>query len=179
MIAVVVLAAGGSSRFGSPKQLHLLGGRPMLERVLAAAEAAPVGGERIVVLGANAGEVLRRVDLHGARPVIAPGWEAGQGASLAAGLAAVSPDADAALVVLGDGPWISPAAIARLAARAGERPGVPLRAAYDGCPAHPVVLPRAVWPSLPPAGDGPGRGLEFVPVDCSDLPEPGDVDYSA
>jgi hypothetical protein len=42
-----------------------------------------------------------------------------------------------------------------------------------------VVLPRACWAALPEAGDTPGRDLEATLIDCSGLPEPGDVDYAA
>jgi hypothetical protein len=40
------------------------------------------------------------------------------------------------------------------------------------------VLPRAVWPLLPVTGETPGRGLAATLIDCSDLPDPGDVDYA-
>jgi hypothetical protein len=40
------------------------------------------------------------------------------------------------------------------------------------------VLPRSTWPELPTHGETPGRSIGVRLVDCSDLPEPGDVDYS-
>jgi hypothetical protein len=41
------------------------------------------------------------------------------------------------------------------------------------------VLPRAIWATLPDAGDTPARALEATLIDCRGLPEPGDVDYAA
>ncbi|HET7516599.1 MAG TPA: NTP transferase domain-containing protein, partial [Actinomycetes bacterium] len=65
----VVLAAGGSTRMGRPKQLAELDGRPLLAHVLTAVGAAPV--DRVVVtLGGAAGEVLDRVDLGRAEPLV-------------------------------------------------------------------------------------------------------------
>ncbi|HSP72455.1 MAG TPA: NTP transferase domain-containing protein, partial [Gaiellaceae bacterium] len=101
-IPVVVLAAGASTRFGAPKQRLLLAA--VLERARAAREA----GEIVVVTGAH------EVDTD-ARVVHCPDWETGPGASLRCGLAALPADAEAAVVVLADGPDLSPAAVDRLA----------------------------------------------------------------
>jgi CTP:molybdopterin cytidylyltransferase MocA len=169
-VAGVVLAAGAGTRFGgSVKQLHPLDGRPMLEHVLATMASAGLG-EVIVVLGANAAAVLGGVDLHGARPVVSERWADGQAASLQDALAAT--DAGAALVVLGDGPRLAADAVRRVAA-AGE----PAAADYGFGRSHPVLLPRAIWSSLPVAGETPGREVPVRLVDCGDLPPPGDVDY--
>lgn len=168
--AGVVLAAGAGRRFGDGiKQLHPLDGRPMLERVLATMAAAGLD-EVVVVLGANAETVLAAVDLHGARPVVSDRWADGQAASLGDALATLT--ADAALIVLGDGPYLSPDAVRRVAA-AGE----PAAADYGSGRSHPVLLPRGVWASLPASGETPGRGVAVRLVDCADLPPPGDVDY--
>ena len=112
VIAAVVLAAGEGRRFGGLKQLHPVDGRPMLEGVLETlARAGPE--HRVVVLGARAGTILERIDLHGAEPVVCDDWDAGQAASLHAGLAALPDEAGWALVVLGDGPNLDPRAVAR------------------------------------------------------------------
>jgi CTP:molybdopterin cytidylyltransferase MocA len=132
--AALVLAAGEGRRFGGTKQLAELDGRPLLEHALAAVAGI---SPRVVVLGHAADEILQRVDLHGAEPVICPDWADGQSASLRCGLAAVR-EADAVLVVLGDQPGITPAAIDAVAAAGGDEDAV--RATYDGVPSHPVLL---------------------------------------
>jgi molybdenum cofactor cytidylyltransferase len=82
-VLAVVLAAGGSTRMGRPKQLAELGGRPLLAHALAALDEAPV--DRVVVaLGGAAGEVLDRVELGRAEPLVVEGWAAGMGHVLAA-----------------------------------------------------------------------------------------------
>jgi nicotine blue oxidoreductase len=169
-VAGIVLAAGEGRRFGGGiKQLHPLDNRPMLEHVLATMAGAGLD-DMIVVLGANAEAVLGAIDLHGARPVVSHRWADGQAASLADALAAAT--ADAALIVLGDGPRLSAEAVRRVAA-ARE----PAAADYGSGRSHPVLLPRAVWASLPATGETPGRGVAVRLVDCGDLPPPGDVDY--
>src|SRR5207237_1268760 len=88
------------TRFGSPKQRLLLG--PVLERVRAARSL----GEIVVVLGAHEVETDARV-------VRCRDWEVGAGASLRCGLAALSPEAEAAIVVLAEGPGLAAARLHR------------------------------------------------------------------
>jgi CTP:molybdopterin cytidylyltransferase MocA len=181
MIGGVLLAAGEGSRFraagGGIKLLAPVGGRPLVERALAALAAAPLG-DRVIVLGAHAGEVLEAVDLHGARPVRNEHWERGMASSLQAGLEALDPACTAAVVVLGDGPALSAEAIRRVAVAAEGAEGL-VAATYGGAgSAHPVAIPRALWARLPREGEQGARvlGDPAVLVDCSDLPAPGDAD---
>lgn len=157
-----MLAAGASTRFGSPKQRLLL--EPVLERVRAAREL----GDVVVVLGAHEVETA-------ARKVRCPDWARGPGASLRCGLAALPEDAEAAVVVLADGPDLDPAAIDRVVRAWREAGEDVLAAAYGGVRGHPVLLARAVWERVPDEG---ARSLEAVLVPCDDLGAPGDVDFA-
>jgi molybdenum cofactor cytidylyltransferase len=146
-VAGLVLAAGASSRFGSPKALARIDGRPMLEAVLGVARSA--GLEPIVVvLGHAAHEIEAGVEWGGARRVRNPDPARGLASSLQVGIdaiAALEPPADAVVVLLGDQPRTSPATIAALvAARGVGRPIVV--PAYDGGGGHnPVLLERAAF----------------------------------
>jgi CTP:molybdopterin cytidylyltransferase MocA len=181
VIAGIVLAAGAGTRFGGPKQLAELGGRPLLEHALRVMGAAPVS-PTVVVLGCAADDILAAVDLHGARPVTCERWEEGLSASLACGLAEVA-DSEAALVALGDQPGISAEAIRRVLAARG--PGaLAARATYGGEPGHPVLLERRLFGRLRDVtGDHGARNvLQSVPardVPCDDLGGGEDVDTLA
>jgi molybdenum cofactor cytidylyltransferase len=178
VIGAVVLAAGEGSRFGSPKQLAELRGRPLLEHVLITLAAVPAVERAVVVLGARADEVRTGVDLHGAEPILCASWSDGQSESLKTGLEALD-DVDGALILLGDQPGITPAAIeAVLAHFDGTRA---LRAVYDGSPGHPVVLPRALIPAaLELQGNEGARELLEASgvrrIEVGHLCEPADVD---
>ncbi len=161
MIPAIVLAAGASSRFGAPKQ------RILLPAVLDRVRQSSVD-EVIVVLGAHDVETDGRV-------VQCTEWQAGPGASLRCGLEQLPVDAEAAVVVLADGPDLAPAAIERLlgAWRAGG--GDLYAASYGGARSHPVVIARPLWGAVPDAGF---RAMEAILVPCDDLGSPGDVDYA-
>ena len=162
MVAAVVLAAGASTRFGSPKQRILLG--PVLERVRQAQSIE----QFVVVLGAYDVETT-------APSVRCPDWERGMGASLRCGLAALPADTKAAVVVLADGPDLAPAAIDRVVAAWRERGGELLAASYDGVRSHPVLVARSLWDRIPDEG---ARELEADLVPCDDLGTPGDIDFA-
>jgi len=181
VIGGLVLAAGAGTRFGATKQLAELDGRPLLEHVLRVVAAAALD-RRVVVLGAGAEEILAALDLHGAEPVVCERWEEGQSASLACGLSRLR-DAEAALVVLGDQPRVSPEAIRRVIASRGEGAAA-VRATYDGRPGHPVLLERELVRRLRDVtGDLGARNLlesaRVREVACDDLGGGEDVDTLA
>ena len=145
MIGGVVLAAGEGARFGGPKQLAELDGRPLLEHAIEAITAVPAIERIVVVLGAHADEIRAKVDFLDTEQVVCDEWREGQAASLRAGLAELG-DVEAAVVTLGDQPRITPQVIAMaLDHWEGERP---VRTVYGGRPGHPVVLPGWIIPRV-------------------------------
>ena len=135
----------------------------MLERV----RQSSVDG-LLVVLGAH--------ELEASAPVVhCPGWERGPGASLRCGLEALDEEVEAAVVVLGDGPNLSPEAVDRVIAAWRSGAGPVVAATYVGTRLHPVLLAREAWSRIPNEG---ARTLDAVLVPCDDLGPPGDVDFA-
>ncbi len=160
-MAVIVLAAGASTRFGSPKQELLLDS--VLDRVRAS--SVP---NLLVVLGAH--------DVDNSAPSVhCPDWQLGPGASLRCGIAALAGEIEAAVVVLADGPELAPAAIDRVVEVWRESSAEIVAATYGGDRGHPVLLARSVWERIPDDG---ARGLPALLVPCDDLGSPGDVDLA-
>jgi CTP:molybdopterin cytidylyltransferase MocA len=181
----LVLAAGGSTRMGRPKQLAELGGRPLLAHVLAAAEDAPL--DRVVVaLGGAAAEVLDRVDLRRAEPLVVEGWAAGMGHVLAAALAQVGDGWGAVVVLLGDQPLVPGRAVARVVEAWLAGAGPVVTASYGGRPGHPKLFDRRLLPDLLRlTGDAGARDLLAAHpgwvhrVEVGDLGSDADVDVEA
>jgi molybdenum cofactor cytidylyltransferase len=144
-VAAVILAAGESRRFGSPKQLALLEGRTLLEHVLEAARLA----ELRPVVAVVPVWLTRPASAAGADELVwvrNPDPARGMSHSLRLGLAAVPPSAGAALVLLGDEPRVSVAHLRALVAARGSRPIVATD--RDGLLAPPVLLERSAFGSV-------------------------------
>jgi CTP:molybdopterin cytidylyltransferase MocA len=166
-VAAVVLAAGAATRFGSPKQRELL--PSVLERL-----SASRVDEIVVVEGAYELELPSdTLSLRIAtRLVRCADWERGPGASLRCGLRSLGDEVEAAVVVLADGPRLSPLAVDRVLAEWRANGGV-VAASYASARGHPLVLGRELWDDIPEDGLH-DRTAQLVP--CDDLGAPGDVD---
>ena len=177
-----MLAAGGGSRFGGGKLLARLGGQPIIEAVLDNLREAPVD-EVIVVVGAYAERLREVCERYGVRPVANEEWERGQSTSVLAGLRACDKKSRAAVILLGDQPFVGADAVGRLVAAFAEGANVAV-ATYGGKRRNPVLFSREVWPLLEAelAGDEGARSVLrrhpelVVEVPCEGVGDPTDVD---
>jgi molybdenum cofactor cytidylyltransferase len=150
-VAVIVLAAGRSTRFTGADQsklLALVGGVAVVRRAVDSAIAAAVG-EVVVITGARPIEVEHALSGTQARFVHEPRFAEGMAYSLRCGVDA-SRDADAVLVALGDQPGMRPEAYRLVAARwraSGAAIVVP-RYAGDDTPGHPVLFASSTYSEL-------------------------------
>lgn len=146
----VILAAGASTRMGTPKQLLPLDGKPLLNRAVEAALASPAWPV-VVVLGANAERI--RPALARLPVLIAenPAWAEGMASSLRAGIDTLrqfSRGLDAAVVALCDQPAFSAAAIAQLVAAHHATGRSIVAAHYAGRNGAPALFRREHFPTL-------------------------------
>ncbi|MFQ5615478.1 MAG: selenium cofactor biosynthesis protein YqeC [Anaerolineales bacterium] len=143
-VAGVVLAAGGSRRLGQPKQLLDWQGKPLVRRVVMTALDAGLS-DVLVVTGAFAERVELALDGLPVKIVHNPEWERGQSSSVKAGVRALPPGAGAALFLLADQPWVSPALI-RAVVEAYARGLAPIVAPLiDGQRGNPVLFDRVTF----------------------------------
>jgi molybdenum cofactor cytidylyltransferase len=149
---VVVLAAGSSSRMGSPKQLLNYGGKPLLRHAADVALASMCGSvprNVIVVLGSRAQEL--RPALEGLPVTILenPRWEEGMGTSIHSGVERAQADGlDGVILALADQPLVTSEILDRLA-RTHMETGQPIVAAqYAGTVGVPVFFSREFFPNL-------------------------------
>jgi molybdenum cofactor cytidylyltransferase len=156
--AAVILAAGASSRFGSSKALAALTGRPLLQQVRDV--AAEVGfGETVVVLGHGADEIERRMVWRKERRVRNPEPDAGLSSSLRVGLSALGSSDEAALIMLGDQPFVRAGVILQLLASLDRAaPPIAVPRYHDGGGSNPVLIRRDAWPLAAEARADRGLG---------------------
>jgi molybdenum cofactor cytidylyltransferase len=170
MIAVVLLAAGGSSRLGSPKQLLVHQGKTLLRR--AAEEACgstckPV----VVVIGREPGKMRAELEGLPLRIVEHAAWAEGIGSSLAAGLAGL--EADAAIVMLCDQPRVTLRDLDILAAAYRVKKRSVVTATYAGVRGPPVLFAREHFDALRALeGDRGARRVIDRARDVEEIPMP-------
>jgi len=158
-IGAVVLAAGGSLRMGQPKQLLPVGGRPMVRLVTEVAVSAGLA-QIVVVIGAHAEAVRAALAGLPVGLVLNEAWADGLSSSVRAGLRALDPGTQAALLVLGDQPALT-ADLLRLLVDRYLATGAPIVAPfYEGQRGNPVLFDRALFSELSTVeGDRGGRIL--------------------
>lgn len=185
-IAGLVLAAGGSTRWGAgSKLLARWGDATLVEAAVAAARSS--GVDPLLVVTGDREDEVRRVLPAGVRVVHHPGWRDGRASSLAAGVRALAGEEGVAAVAvfLGDEPRVPPSAARRALEAWREGDADVVRPVYRDRPGHPVVFGRSRFPQLAELGgeEGVRRYLERGDVGVRpvhlDRPGPADVDTPA
>jgi molybdenum cofactor cytidylyltransferase len=157
-LGAVILAAGGSSRLGRPKQLLRFAGQTLLARAVAAATGSGCG-PIVVVLGSQYDLVAPELAGLPVTLVQNPDWQRGIGTSIRRGISAlVEQDAhiDEISILLCDQPLIDAPAIARLL-RAYRESGKPIAVSiHAGTPGPPVIISASLFPQLQALPDDQG-----------------------
>ncbi len=185
-VTAVVLAAGGSSRLGTPKQLVRRRGRTLIEQAIDAAQHA-TGRPVIVVIGAEKTRLhallARRYGTCAVEVVHHAGWRSGLAGSLRRGLHAVPSDAEGVLLMLSDQPFVERGSLGRLLAAWRQRPSHAAAARYAARLGVPAIVPRRRLSALRGiTGDEGARRVlaDDARVTAVDLPEAAfDVDTPA
>ena len=144
-VAGLVLAAGGSSRLGQPKQLLPFGPATLLDHTVATARTCSFD-QLVVALGGAAEEVRDRVDLSGADVVLNEAYGEGCSSSIAAAMDVLHPEADVLVLLLGDQPGVTCDTVAALLAGRGDAALAVCR--YDDGLGHPFCFSRALFDTL-------------------------------
>ena len=147
MLAAIILSGGASRRMGSPKALLTYQGRPFLEHLLDVARHPKIGVRR-VVLGADAGPIVKEVNLAPEEVLVNEEWEKGQLSSIHAALRSLPPNTDGILLLLIDHPLISSGLVGELIdSFYSSRKSIVLPV-YDGRRGHPVIFSAELYEDL-------------------------------
>lgn len=153
LVGAILLAAGGSTRLGRPKQLLMYRGRTLLRHAVEqalASRARPI----VVVLGADEARCQEELTGLAATDVVIasnPDWAVGMGSSIHTGVATLiarAPEVQGALILLCDQPLVTASVLDTLIARHAEAPGATIAASYADEPGVPALFPRARFDEL-------------------------------
>lgn len=148
--AIIILAAGSSSRMGRPKQLLPYSGKSLLEHTVDAAndaDANPV----IVVLGANAALLEKEIDEKKVHIVENKEWKEGMASSVRCGLNTlihIAPSSDAVIIMVCDQPFVSSALLNELIATQ-KKTGKPIvTSQYENAIGPPALFCKSIFSEL-------------------------------
>jgi len=146
-IAGLILAAGGSSRMKTSKQLLPWGTTSLLEHVIQTAKDSQLD-EIYLVLGAEADRIQQKADLSGIKVIRNEQWAIGLGSSLAKGMRSIlkEPSVDACLILLADQPFITSAYLDAMIC--GHDPDTIIASDYQGRVGVPCLFPKRFFPDL-------------------------------
>ena len=181
----IVLAAGAATRFGSPKQLVRISGRPLLHNTVSNAVEI-TGAATIVVLGAHAAELAPLLGHTPASVLINREWHEGIGSSIRRGVAALPAACTAVMMVLADQAAVTAQDLQRLVSAWKRQPEYVAAALYSGSTGVPAIFPRSRFTELSQLrGDSGARrllqrnpdGVVRVPMDSAafDIDTPEDL----
>lgn len=179
----MLLAAGGSTRFGTPKQLAVYNGKTLI-RIAAEAIASSGCSTVVAVLGANHESIAKELAGLEIHTVVNPEWQTGMSSSIRTGLVKlleIEPDLDAVLITLMDQPLVMSEHLAVLINAFLNFKDPIVAAGYQGTAGVPALFSREHFASLAHlTGDKGARQIIRQHLDTTriiDLPEAGrDID---
>jgi len=178
--ALLILAAGNSSRLGQPKQQLRFKGKSLLERAVQAGLDSPCQST-LVVLGAYHDEILQHSDLKQARVLVHQDWKRGMGSSIKAGLREMlnEENPDQIIIMLCDQPFVDDKLLTRLINKQQETGLGIIASTYGDTVGVPVLFDRRYFPLLLEMKDPEGakKTIEKLPEALALVPfEQGNID---
>jgi molybdenum cofactor cytidylyltransferase len=146
-IAGLIVAAGGSSRLDSPKQLLKWGNKLLLNHVIDMVETAGIA-PILVVLGSHTKEIREAIQSRQIEVIVNSHWEEGMSTSIKCGISALPQDVDGTFIFLSDQPFINSDLLIQIEAVFNQS-GAPIAAPrVNGQQCNPVLFRRNMFPAL-------------------------------
>ena len=186
MPAIIILAAGASTRLGKPKQLLPFQGKTLLQRTIDTALATDVEAV-ILILGAHAEKMLAETDTAGVEVCVNGSWREGMASSVRLGISTLQqsyPTMDSAIILLCDQPFVT-ADLIRQLMQAQQQSGKKIVAShYKNTAGVPVLFMRSLFPELMKlqGQEGAKKLLEIFQKEVVTVPFPEgkiDIDTAA
>jgi len=180
-VGCIVLAAGSSVRFGSPKQLAEFNGKSLIQNAIDQANIS-ISDYVFLVLGKNSAEILEKLSLGRTQVLFNKDYEQGIASSIKCGVSNLPDDCDGVLIMVADQPFLTAKHLDILIEEFIRSPNKIVALSSRGDPRNPVVIPHEMFHLLQTLkGDEGARSLvrknsQRVLIDISDAKVFFDVD---
>ena len=175
MTGVIILAAGSSSRFGSPKQNLVYQGKTLLQRAIQTALTSACCDCAVVVLGANEGEIRPNISDQQVNIVYNPDWQEGMASSIRLGIAQLlylEPLVTSAILMLCDQPFVDPLLLYQLTERKTENDTGIIACEYKNTLGVPALFDKKYFVQLMKltGSEGAKTTINAYPDDVMSVP---------
>lgn len=156
-ISLILLAAGESSRLGSPKQLLMYKGKNLMQHTIDLAQKLSL--ETVIVLGAFKDEILAQVDVLGNEVVENVNWSEGLASSIRCGLRRVlenNPETEAVILVLCDQPFLEAEIMREIVEKYHSSGQSIVHSSYGDVSGPPTLFHKSLFPYLMELKGGQG-----------------------
>jgi molybdenum cofactor cytidylyltransferase len=148
--AIVLLAAGNSSRMGTPKQALDIGGQTLLNHAVSCALTSQIPNV-VVVFGAHLTDTQHLIQDLRVIPVVNPNWQLGMGSSLKAGVSKaieINPMLEGVMIMVCDQPKVTVTHINEMGRIHIIKRPLAVASEYNGIVGVPVLFDRSVFSDL-------------------------------
>ncbi len=146
-MAIIVLAAGASTRLGQPKQLLLLEGKTLLAQICESALSIE-NQQVLVVLGAHCEAIKTAIEHLPIEIIFNEKWSEGMGSSIACGMTHLPKNTDAVLLLLCDQPFVTPVLLEKILGKWLASDCLIAASAYGGSFGPPAIFDHKLFPEL-------------------------------
>ena len=147
-VSILILAAGNSSRLGSPKQLIEFEGKTLIERITEV--ALSISEDVLIVLGGNSDLILPKLERFEDKisTVFNPDWQQGMGSSIRVGVEKLVDKSDLILILLSDQPFISKVLLQNMLQTFANYHNPIVSCVYNNTLGVPILFNKSVFPEL-------------------------------
>jgi molybdenum cofactor cytidylyltransferase len=147
-LSILILAAGNSSRLGSPKQLIKFEGKTLIERI--AETALSISEKVLIVLGGNSELISPKLERfeNTISTIFNPDWRDGMGTSIRLGVEELAQKSDLILILLSDQPFISKVLLQNMLHTYANSQNPIVACFYNNTLGVPILFHESVFPEL-------------------------------